>query len=553
MLSFFHNQTYLKVGAIAVVATLSALPSAADPASVKIATAPLVSPSAADTFYGAATTHTYGQFGYGVGSANPRPPEIVELARALKNDPDLIYEYVRNTIKVNFSYGLQKGALGAIIDHSGTPFDQAQLMVELLRQAGYSASYKAGTITLTGQQFADWAGLTDAKAVCQFLSSGGIPASFSGSSDPGCFYAGTAVSVTLGHIWVEATIGGQAYVFDPSYKPHTWKTGVNLLSAMSYTTGSAFTAATSGTFTSGTETQGATSANWIKNLGPVGIKALSQNLLNYLRTNLPLAEIEDVVGGGTIIRVMVPSGGFRATSLPYPASASRTWTGDIPDQYRTFLGVSATDPWNSGAAVLNGQFAADEVYGRRMRIETNWDWATASLTNNTLWATNGFKIWLDVDGVQVGTPYQTTISQVPTRFKRSLDVSLSALHPFAAAAPSTAPDCGSGPGSYADRCIAGRIHVATPVSIVHGWGDVSANLVAKWNAEQADDRPQPRQNPSKVCASGHQALAATGCTTEKPPPAGDVLRDKMAATWLGQFSRMLDINARVGQSKAQHH
>src|SRR5262245_12612297 len=96
----------------------------AAPSSVKIATAPLVSPTSATGYYGSASTHTYGTFGYGTGSSNPRPPEIVELARALKNDPDLIYEYVRNTIKVNFSYGLQKGALGAIIDNSGTSFDQ---------------------------------------------------------------------------------------------------------------------------------------------------------------------------------------------------------------------------------------------------------------------------------------------------------------------------------------------------------------------------------------------------------------------------------------------
>lgn len=206
MLISLHNQMLAKVvhgiALACAAAMMLAAPAAAAPSSVKIATAPLVSPSAADTFYGAATTHTYGQFGYGVGTSNPRPPEIVELARALKNDPDLIYEYVRNTIKVNFAHGLQKGALGAIIDHSGTPFDQAQLMVELLRQSGYTANYKVGTITLTGAQFADWTGLTNAKAVCQFLSSGGIPASFGGSSDPGCFYSGTAVSVTLSHIWV---------------------------------------------------------------------------------------------------------------------------------------------------------------------------------------------------------------------------------------------------------------------------------------------------------------------------------------------------------------
>jgi RHS repeat-associated protein len=528
----------------AVVFSLVGAAAHAAPSSVKIGTAPLVSPTAADTYYGGATTHTYGtHFGYGVGSANPRPPEIVELARALKNDPDLIYEYVRNTIKVNFSYGLQKGALGAIIDHSGTSFDQAQLFVELMRQAGYTASYKLGTITLNAQEFSDWTGLTNAKAACQFLSSGGIPAAVNGSSDATCTYSGNVTSVQLGHVWVEATIGGQAYLFDPSYKPHTWKTGVNLFSAMSYTAGSAFSQVTGGSFVSGTETVGFTSSNWIKSLGTVGVKALSQNLLTHLRTNLPLAEIEDVIGGGTINRVTVPVGGFRLTSLPYSASASTTWAGDIPNQYRTSLSISAVDPSNANASVIpQTSLYVDEVYGRRMRIETNWDWATASLTNNTLWATGGFKLWLAIDGVEITTPYTTTISQVATRFKRQLSVGLIAQHPYAA-----------NNGNYADHDIAGLISATTPVSIVHGWGDVSQALVVKWNSEIADDRPQPRQNGAKVCASGHQTLASTGCTSDLPQPSGDFLRDKMAATWLGQFSRVFDLNARIASSKGQHH
>jgi len=299
--------------------------------SVRIATAPLVSPSAAATYYGSSTTHSYGTFGYGAGSSNPRPPEIVELARALKHDPDLIYEYVRNTIKTHFSYGLQKGAVGAIVDHSGTPFDQAHLLVELLRQSGYTASYKAGTITLTGSQFYDWTGLTDAKAICQFLSSAGIPASFSGSSDPGCFYAGTATSVTLEHVWVEVAIGGQNYVLDPSYKGHARKTGINLPGAMAYIAGSAFNTVQTGGFASGQNSDG----NWVKALNSVGVKALSQTLLTFVRSQPNIQTVEDLVGGETIQRVSVPAGGFRQASLPYPATASRTWTGDIPNQYRS--------------------------------------------------------------------------------------------------------------------------------------------------------------------------------------------------------------------------
>src|SRR5262245_59960312 len=52
------------------------------------------------------------------------PPEIVELARALKHDPDLIYEYVYNNIETLPQYASLKGPLGALLDSKGTAADQ---------------------------------------------------------------------------------------------------------------------------------------------------------------------------------------------------------------------------------------------------------------------------------------------------------------------------------------------------------------------------------------------------------------------------------------------
>src|SRR5690606_34133521 len=57
---------------------------------------------------------------------------IVELARALKNDVDLIFEFVYNNIEFIPTFGSQKGALGALIDGFGNAHDQSELMIELL-------------------------------------------------------------------------------------------------------------------------------------------------------------------------------------------------------------------------------------------------------------------------------------------------------------------------------------------------------------------------------------------------------------------------------------
>lgn len=540
-----HTSLALVATAALNIFLSSLLPAAAGPLpSVRIATAPLVSPSAAATYYGSSTTHTYGTFGYGVGSSNPRPPEIVELARALKHDPDLIYEYVRNTIRTHFSYGLQKGAVGAIIDHSGTPFDQAQLLVELLRQSGFSARYKAGTITLTGSQFYDWTGLTDAKAICQFLSSAGIPASFSGSSDPGCFYAGTAASVTLEHVWVEVTIGGQNYVFDPSFKGHTRKTGINLFSAMGYTTGSAFSTVQTGTFASGQNSDG----SWVKALKSVGIKALSQTLLSYVKTQPAIQTLEDIVGGESIQRITIPAGGFRQTSLPYPSTASRSWTGDIPNQYRSLFAFNS----EAGGA---WSFHVDEIYGRRVQLNSNLDWTTAT-AGTQLSTDNGFRVWLEVDSVPFpGTqhtiaertatievpnpPLASTFKTVPAIFSRVVGINISAHHPFVS--------------GHANQSVSTSIYLGAPIVIVNGWGEVSQNLAAKWAGEVADDKPAPKAGLARVCAPSTQALSVTSCSSHVPQPSGAMLRDKMAATWLGQFSRVLNLNAQIGGAKALHH
>ncbi len=94
------------------------------------------------------------------GDAAPAAPaSVAELARALRHDVDLIYEHVRNNVEYVPLWGVKKGAFGAILDNQGTAFDQAALMVELLRQSGYTANYVKGRINLTAAQVTDWLGV----------------------------------------------------------------------------------------------------------------------------------------------------------------------------------------------------------------------------------------------------------------------------------------------------------------------------------------------------------------------------------------------------------
>lgn len=80
------------------------------------------------------------------------PASIPELARSLRHHPDLIYQYVRNNIEYYPIHGIQKGALGAVLDNQGTAHDQATLMVELLRASGVEARFVRGIVRLSAAQ-----------------------------------------------------------------------------------------------------------------------------------------------------------------------------------------------------------------------------------------------------------------------------------------------------------------------------------------------------------------------------------------------------------------
>ncbi len=280
-------------------------------------------------------------------------PELDRLATALGNDPDKIYEYVRNEIDVVPLFGVQAGARGCYIDKACTPFDQAQFMVELLRSAGVTASYQLGTITLTGTQFDQWFGLTNPTAARKLLADGGTPYTMTDN--------GTSVtSVTMMHVWVRATIGGTTYSFDPGFKPHTVTTGINLDTAMGFNSATFWSNAISGASTSTTNNTPRVSnlhrTNVRNNLG-----TYATNLLNYITANLPNGSMDNVIGGRTLTPYAGPA--LRQTTLPYQASTTQLFTGDLPLVLRkrvTIVGSSTT--YNA---------PLDEFFGKQITFELN--------------------------------------------------------------------------------------------------------------------------------------------------------------------------------------
>ncbi len=205
----------------------------------------------------------------------------------------------------------------------------------------------------------------------------------------------------------------------------------------------------------------------------------------------------------------------------YTGVADITLVGDIPDQYRVKLRVTL----NAG---MDRILYADETYGRRIAINTNFqqgvDFTNALLT-------------LEVDDVPVvsesGPAACGGSSPCAVMFLTG-NLTLALDHPYAANG-----------GTYADQVVTKAVDLTVPVAILAGYGQSSPALVTKW-ADEASDKQLPAHGAFYNCA-------ATQCYAEYASSAGDATRQKMAASWLAQASRMFRLQGALGASTIEHH
>jgi YD repeat-containing protein len=323
------------IGAMAATALPAASPT------VLIATAPPVDPATALGYYGS--------------PASPTPaaasPLVVETARALRYDVDLIFAHVRDNVEFTPMFGLQEGSRGVILNGRGTAFDQAQFLVDLLREAdakasrGYNPAYQLGRIQLSAADFAAWTGVNDAAIATRLLANGGIPATVTGS--------GSSFTVSMLHIWVRATIGGTNYLFDPGYKPSVATAGMAWAASTGYSQTALLASA------GGTKTADVVSGFSIPGFRDQ-LKAYRGNLESFIAANAAGKRAEAVVGFTTILPHSAAED--RRTSLPYVIATDRTWAGQIPDNFRTSFVVKLN------ATSYGTTYFADEIGGQPIQF-----------------------------------------------------------------------------------------------------------------------------------------------------------------------------------------
>lgn len=152
-------------------------------------------------------------------------PEIKAKAQELGNNPVKIYEWVRNNFEFESYYGSMKGAQQSLLEKSGNDFDQASVLIALLRSSNIQARYVYGTIEAPIEAAMTWLGVKDPLTAANIVASAGIPAKAS-------MNGGKIRSILMEHVWVEARVSmypsfgaknglANAWIaIDPSIKDH---------------------------------------------------------------------------------------------------------------------------------------------------------------------------------------------------------------------------------------------------------------------------------------------------------------------------------------------
>ncbi|PIT52524.1 transglutaminase-like domain-containing protein [Snodgrassella alvi] len=126
--------------------------------------------------------------------------DILAKANELKNSPVKIYEWVRNNIEWQPTWGGQQTAGMTLDVLRGNAMDISTLLIALLRAAKIPARYVHGTVDIEINTFMNMAGNFDSlNAAIEFVSAGGVPVT-------GIISGGKISKVRMEHVWVEAAV-----------------------------------------------------------------------------------------------------------------------------------------------------------------------------------------------------------------------------------------------------------------------------------------------------------------------------------------------------------
>lgn len=240
----------------------------------------------------------------------PTPPIIAEaitpalqaLADGLQGDPVRIFNYVHDHIRYVLYFGSKKGAQLTLLEKSGNDFDQCALLVALLRAAGYTnAAYQFGWMLVpydnpdgSHRDMHHWLGLNLTNNNWTVTGAYLDKLFKFWRSYPMVRYNFDHNTFAFQRVWVTLPVGGTTYYLDPSFKVSEPVAGIDLSSAMGFSSNGLMSVA-----------GGLATNNYVTNLNEAALRGAltgyTTNLLGFLQSNYPNASVEQILGGQSIV------------------------------------------------------------------------------------------------------------------------------------------------------------------------------------------------------------------------------------------------------------
>ncbi|GEM_PF-1138719 len=317
-------------------------------------------------------------------------PETILSEEAKKlsdtfDTPVKVYEYVRNNIDFEPYYGSRKGAIGTFNQLSGNDYDQASLMIAMLRYKGIPARYVKGTIELPINQVMGWTGTQNPEAAVKVLGALGNPT-------VSIVSGGTVVAVRTEHVWAEAYVPYKSYnrvgvgrgskiwiPLDPSFKQYTIVEGLDIKEITGVTEEQIKEAFK---FDADKSKDGDVVEDVDFDKMNTFFDGVSEKIEKYISDNKDKeADLTDLIGGK---RIKPENLGVLQLSLPYKALTILAKTNTIhkADSEKIGFSISGNELFDlsyGGSEQFNAEFKAVELYGKRVTLL--WVPATAEDKN----------------------------------------------------------------------------------------------------------------------------------------------------------------------------
>jgi transglutaminase-like putative cysteine protease len=265
-------------------------------------------------------------------------PEVKAIVASLGSDPAQLYLYVKNGCVFTPYVGSQKGSQGTADELAGNDFDQASLLIALLRAAGTPARYAFGSMLIPTSAALNWLGVDSPAAALRVLQFQGVPAQFVNTGGG---------SLKVDRVWVQAFIDRNGpnprwVPLDPAFKQYQVTPASPLATSVAFDESAYLNLPITDRRTP--------------------YEFLASNLQAHLDSVAPGATVDDVVRTSTIIDTVLPKG------IPGRLENHARTSGEaseLTDTQRYLVGVATVDAQGLSAQAT---FRLPEIYGQRLTV-----------------------------------------------------------------------------------------------------------------------------------------------------------------------------------------